>query len=101
MTIEAPSTRGSAGVPTNGSPPLVLPDAPESRVTLYRPFPVATLVGTEPLKTVIVSPAQQGCGPVPTMVPATVVTEEAGAGDSRWTMMLLSAVGAGPEVITA
>jgi hypothetical protein len=35
------------------------------------------------------------------MVPATVVTEEAGAGNSRWTMMLLSAIGAGPEVITA
>jgi hypothetical protein len=45
---------------------------------------VATVVGTKPLKTVIVSLVvpQQGDGPVPTFVPVIVATVLAGVGDN-------------------
>jgi hypothetical protein len=86
MTIEAPSIRGSVWV-IQGSPPAVLPEAPFKRVTWYTPLPVATVVGTVPLKTVIVLPGQQGDAPVPTFVPVIAVIALAGVGDSLCTMI--------------
>ena len=64
----------------------MVPEAPGLRVTLYKPFPVATVNGMVPRKTVIVVPVQQGCAPDPTAVPTTLTATDAGVGNSRWTI---------------
>jgi hypothetical protein len=70
-------------------------------LTLYIPLPVAWLRWMGPRKTEIVSPGQQGLAPMPTRVPAKVITGEAGVGYSLRGMMDLSGAVAAPVVLTA
>src|SRR5277367_4717723 len=91
MTKDAPSNKGNTGAPTQGSAPFVSPLAPAFKVIWYKPFPLATAIGTGARKTAAPLLPQQGSAPTFSRTPFSTTGPGAGSGNRRCRVTLVSA----------